>query len=193
MRLRSTSVGWWKTTTVAYGVMSDPVIPLNAKGHTKGQCVGGYHQAKSVWAIHVCWKHCNWRYVSRLLEQFLEPQLQQDGILGTVVYQQDGAPSHFALLVREYLNRTFPNRWIVRGSPRLWTARSPDLTPTDCFLWGFVKDKVYRTKVRNLAVLKQRIREACAMITVAMLQKVFRAVIRWEPCFEMDGGQVEGE
>ena len=45
-----------------------------------------------------------------MLEQFLEPQLRQDGILGTVVYQQDGAPPHFALPVREYLTRTFPNR-----------------------------------------------------------------------------------
>ena len=71
-----------------------------------------------------------------MLEQFLEPQLQQDGILGTVVYQQDSAPPHFALPVSEYLNRTFPNRWIGRGLPRLWAARSPDLTPMD-FSVGF--------------------------------------------------------
>ena len=106
-----------------------------------------------------------------MLEQFLEPQLQQDCILGAVVYQQDGAPPHFALPVREYLNRTFPNRWIERRSPCSWAACSPDLTWME-FFWGFVKDKVYRTKVCNLAVLKQRLREACAMITVAMLQKV---------------------
>ena len=68
-----------------------------------------------------------------MLEQFLEPQLQQDGILGTVVHQHDGAPPHFALLVREYLNRTFPSRWIGRGLPRLWAAHSPDLTPMDFF------------------------------------------------------------
>ena len=78
--------------------------------------------------------------------------------------------------------------------PRLWAARSPDLTPMDFFLWGFVKDKVYGTKVRNLAELKQRIRKACAMITVAMLQMVSRATVtRWESCFEMDGGHVERE
>ena len=62
----------------------------------------------------------------------------------------------------------------------MWAARSPDLTPMDFFLWGFVKDKVYRMKVRKLAVLKQRIRNACAIITVAMFQKVFRATVtRW--------------
>ena len=64
----------------------------------------------------------------------------------------------------------------------------------DFFLWGFVKDKAYNMKVRNLAVLKQRIREACAMITVAILQKVFRSTVtRWESCFEKDGGHVERE
>ena len=68
-----------------------------------------------------------------MLEQFLEPQLRQDGILGTVVYQQDGASPHFALPVREYLNRTFPNMWIRRGLPRLWAARSTDLTPNTFF------------------------------------------------------------
>ena len=36
---------------------------------------------------------------------FLEPQLQDDGILDTVVLQQDGAPSQFAHIVRYYLSR----------------------------------------------------------------------------------------
>ena len=72
-----------------------------------------------------------------MLERFLEPQLKQDGILCTVVYQQDGAPPHFALLVREYQNRIFPIWWIGRGSPRLWATRSPDLTPNGLFSVGF--------------------------------------------------------
>ena len=42
-----------------------------------------------------------------LLQQFLEPQLIQDGIFDSVVYQQDGALPHFALIVRNYLNDTF--------------------------------------------------------------------------------------
>ena len=78
-----------------------------------------------------------------------------------MVYQQDGAPPHFALPVREYLNRTFPNMCIGRGLPLLWAARSHDLTPVDFFLWGFVKDKAYSTKVRNLVVVKQQMRGMC--------------------------------
>ena len=66
-----------------------------------------------------------------MLELFLEPQLQQDGILDSVMFQQDGAPPHFAITAGDYLNRTFPGRWI--GSPRMWSSRSPDLTPLDLF------------------------------------------------------------
>ena len=31
----------------------------------------------------------------------------------------------------------------VRCGGRTWLARSPDLTPCDYFLWGYVKDKVF--------------------------------------------------
>ena len=69
-----------------------------------------------------------------LLQQFLEPQLKQDGILDSVVYQQDGAPPHFALIVRNYLNDTFQGRWNDRASLRLWAPHSPDLTPKGFFV-----------------------------------------------------------
>ena len=68
-----------------------------------------------------------------LLQQFLEPQLVQDGILDSVVYQQDGASLHFSLIVRNYLIDTFPGRWFGRASLKLWAPRSPDLTPKNFF------------------------------------------------------------
>jgi hypothetical protein len=63
----------------------------------------------------------------------------------TVVLQLDGAPPHFALHVRDYLNKTFPGRWIGRGSeaspaPFAWSPRSPDLTTPDNAFWGFIKE-----------------------------------------------------
>ncbi|PSN39977.1 hypothetical protein C0J52_20372 [Blattella germanica] len=85
-----------------------------------------------------------------LVQQFLEPQLIQDGMLDSVVYQQYRAPPHFAIIVRDYLNETFPGRWIGRASPRLWAPRSPDLTPMDFFIWGFIKSKVYQVKINSL-------------------------------------------
>ncbi|KAJ4448808.1 hypothetical protein ANN_00199 [Periplaneta americana] len=76
--------------------------------------------------------------------------LEQDGITDTVVFQQDGTPPHFALIVREYLNEHFPNTWTGRDSPRFWSSRSPDLMPLDFFAWGFMNSKVYRLQVDTL-------------------------------------------
>ena len=63
--------------------------------------------------------------------------------------QHDGAPAHFDRNVRNHLNVTYPNRWIGRGVPVPWPARSPDLTPLDYFLWGSMKALVYATPVTS--------------------------------------------
>jgi len=71
--------------------------------------------------------------------------------------------------VTTFLDETFPGRWIGRGGPTAWPPRSPDLTQLDFFAWGFIKDVVYRRKVRDLADLRQRIIEAVELITPHML------------------------
>ena len=35
---------------------------------------------------------------------------------GGFIYQEDGAPPHWKLIVRAYLNDNLPRRWIGRGS-----------------------------------------------------------------------------
>jgi len=71
--------------------------------------------------------------------------------------QHDGAPPHYTRHVREYLNESFPNRWLSHGGPIAWPPRSPDLTPLDYFLWGHMKTLVYETKVDSRAALCHRI------------------------------------
>jgi hypothetical protein len=83
-----------------------------------------------------------------MLERFLEPQLLTGGILDTVVFQQDGAPCHYAIIVCDYLGRRFPGRWIGRGGTQPWAACSPDLTPLN-FLPG-VSLSLSRTLVEEL-------------------------------------------
>lgn len=77
-------------------------------------------------------------------------------------YMHDGAPPHFSVNVRNYLNQVYPNKWIGRGNdaPVNWPPRSPDLTPCDFFLWGHIKSVVYKTPVANEAQLWQRIQHA---------------------------------
>ena len=45
----------------------------------------------------------------------------------------DGAPTHFSRVVREYLNVRLREKWIGRGGPIQWPARSLDLNPLDFF------------------------------------------------------------
>jgi len=38
-------------------------------------------------------------------------------IQSQIYVQRDGAPPHYTRHVRDYLNESFPNRWLDRGGP----------------------------------------------------------------------------
>lgn len=74
-----------------------------------------------------------------MLENWLFPQLEQEA--QQFIFQQDGAPPHWHLSVRNYLNVNYPRRWIGRQAARdralhHWPPRIPDLTPLRIFLMG---------------------------------------------------------
>ncbi|EFA08485.1 Transposable element Tc3 transposase-like Protein [Tribolium castaneum] len=96
-------------------------------------------------------------------------------IIGQLIFMHDGAPPHFARRVRRHLDRHPPERWIGRGGPLHWPARSPDLTPCDFFLWGVIKEKVYKTAPTTVDDMKDRIRAAFAEITPETLIRVKRS------------------
>ncbi|GFX60638.1 uncharacterized protein TNCV_4916881 [Trichonephila clavipes] len=55
------------------------------------------------------------------------------------IWQQDGAPPHWHLSARNWLNITVPNQWIDLKDPPdkaciAWPPRSPDLKPWDFYL-----------------------------------------------------------
>ena len=97
----------------------------------------------------------------------MSPQLEQ--YQPQVIFQQDGAPPHWGLEVCQFLNETFPDRWVGRDGPIPWSPHPPDITQLDFFLWGYVKDFVYRTKVKDINDLQHRIIEAIETVTVDML------------------------
>jgi hypothetical protein len=92
-----------------------------------------------------------------------------------IVLQEDGAPPHWELLGRQFLDATFPNRWIGRDGPTPRPSRSPDSTLLD-FLWVYVKDKLYSTPFPDIDTLKARIREALAAVTEEMLGKTWTEI-----------------
>lgn len=107
-------------------------------------------------------------------------------------FQQDGAPPHYALPVRQYLSEIFPNRWIGRRGPYEWPARSPDLTPLDYFLWGYLKSKVYFNRPPNIDALKNRIRDEIRQIPPTFIRNVQQEFIdRLGYCQEVNGQQFQ--
>ena len=58
---------------------------------------------------------------------------------------------------------------------RPWPARSPNLTPCDYFLWGYVKDKVFvPPQPVSIPDLKNRITAAVETITRDLLSRVWQ-------------------
>jgi hypothetical protein len=68
----------------------------------------------------------------------------------------DGAPTHFSLDARRYLNRKFPGRWIDNGEP-LPDLQAPNLIPLDFYLWDHLKPMVYSSPVDDMETLHNRI------------------------------------
>ena len=87
-----------------------------------------------------------------MLREFLLPQLQNED-LSQIIFMQDGAPPHFANIVRTFLDETFTN-WIGRRGTIDWPARSPDLTPCDFALWSIVKEAVFSRNPDSLQTLR---------------------------------------
>jgi len=74
------------------------------------------------------------------------------------------------------LDAAFLNRWTGRDGLIPWPPRSPDITPIDFFLRGYVKDKVFAKPVPDTKNLKARITGAFATITEDMLENTWREI-----------------
>jgi len=132
------------------------------------------------------------RYLRFLTEDLLDTVPLNMRVGEAVWFQHDGAPPHFYRAVRNWLDNYFPNRWVGRGGPLPWPQRSPDLTPLDWFVWGYIKGRVYDTAPDDAEDLKRRIREAFTTITPDMLGEVRRNQDqRFADCLTADGGHFE--
>uniref|UniRef100_A0A8D2J2S7 Transposase n=1 Tax=Varanus komodoensis TaxID=61221 RepID=A0A8D2J2S7_VARKO len=94
------------------------------------------------------------RYIE-MLETFLRPKLD-DVDTEHVWFQQDRATDHTARRSLGVLREMFPGRLISLRGDVGWPARSPDLSPCDFFLWGYLKEKEID---RILPEITRRVRE----------------------------------
>lgn len=133
------------------------------------------------------------KYENMLRDQIV-PAIQ--GIVGEEFdqtwFQQDGASAHYARIARDYLDIVFAGRWIGRRGTIEWPARSPDLTPLDYFLWGYLKDRVYTSKPANIAELQQRIIDEIGRIEPEIFERATSTFYnRIAYCQEVAGGHFE--
>jgi transposase len=126
-------------------------------------------------------------YRDVLLAQHLLPAIRE--LSGDYfIFQQDGAPAHRAYETVEFLRRETPD-FI---SPALWPPNSPDLNPVDYKVWGVLQDRVYRTRIRDVQHLRERLVEEWSHFD----QRIFDdAVKQWHQrlaaCVRASGGHFE--
>ncbi len=100
----------------------------------------------------------------------------------TKIYKKDGAWPHTLKELMVMLRGFFDDRFVSTGRyppPHHHHHHSPNLSPLDYFLWGYLKDKIFETAVPNENVLHQRITEEIQRILPHTLRMVFRNLWWW--------------
>lgn len=116
------------------------------------------------------------RYVA-MLQNYLQPRMEEiienEG-LGVVWFQQDGATPHTARISLNILRQMFPGRLVSLRGDLGWPARSPDLSICDFFLWGHLKERVFKSRPNTLPQLRERIIEEVNAIPRDMCEHAVR-------------------
>lgn len=139
---------------------------------------------------------CNANSYLDVLTNFLDGELENLPLeyRRSFYFQQDGCPAHYAANVRQWLDHTFPEQWIGRQGPVEWPPRSPDLTIMDFFLWGRLKQIVYRESLTdyNIDQLKDAIRDAVTSISLDEVRRSYDELLfRLKTCAQYGGSVFE--
>ena len=125
-------------------------------------------------------------YRDVLLMQKLLPDIRS--LSDFYIFQQDGAPAHRARETVELLHNETPD-FIP---PTLWPPNSPDLNPVDYKIWSVMQERVYRTKVRDIEDLRQRIVDVWDGLDQDIIDaSVNQWRARLRACVAANGGQFE--
>lgn len=115
-----------------------------------------------------------------LLERNFLPQIRRRHLVQDYWFQQDGAGPHRTVDVLQSLSTMFNGHIIgldcdrVTDSGLEWPPYSPDVNPCDYFLWGHIKDRVYRTSPATLEDLKIAITQEVTAIGSEVLKRVIQ-------------------
>ena len=91
-------------------------------------------------------------------------------------------PSHTSNRSINYLRERFQGRLISRRGDILWPPRSPDLAVPDFFLWGYIKQEIWKVPRNQQPASWRQLRAAitreCRNIPRNVIQNAFHAVIQ---------------
>ena len=133
-------------------------------------------------------------YLNMIDEEMRRYRGRRNNQFRRIWWAQDGAPPHRRRFVTDRLAELFGDRVIALNHAVEWPPRSPDLTPLDFFLWGYLKSKVYQTPPANLEELEQRIRHEIDTLRqdrALVRRAVFDMLRRVRVCSQRNGGHVE--
>ena len=126
-------------------------------------------------------------YRDVLLSQHLLPAIR--ALSGEFfIFQQDSAPAHRAYDTVEMLRLNTP----AFIPPTLWPPNSPDLNPVDYKIWGVLQERIYKTRIRDVVHLKERLVEEWAKFDQNIID---RSINQWRErlraCVSADGSHFE--
>ena len=111
------------------------------------------------------------RYMAQALSPFWKELGKKAGADQRMTdwFQQDGASPHTAKASLLWLQRKFNGRLISLKTDVEWAPNSPDLSPLDFFMWGYLKARVYQNKPRSSRELKTAIMSEVRQIPAQMI------------------------
>jgi len=126
----------------------------------------------------------------KLLKDFFLPRVFDEGWNKDHFFQQDGAAPHVTRENLELLKGVFGERVFSRKYPDnfdigiAWPPYSPDLSPLDFFLWGYLKDKIFENAPKTIESLSEAIVEVLESVpavscgrTIASFEKRLRYLV----------------
>jgi hypothetical protein len=127
-----------------------------------------------------------------MLQTHCIPFLKRHHAFSRTTFQQDGASPHTSNAVKQFLTATFSDKIISRGFTDPWPARSPDITPSDFWLWGHLKRAVFLRHPKDMKEMRCFIQEEVQQLDRDMLANVVHSIpIRLEKILQNHGGHIE--
>jgi len=99
-----------------------------------------------------------------------------------------GTPAHRARETVTLLKSVVPD--LI--APTLWPPNSPDLNPVDYKICGILQERVYRSRIRDVDQLKERLVEEWSRFDQKIVDHAVRQWrLRLRACVRAGGGQFE--